>query len=389
MMKAEGFIAQKIRFKGRLSAVAIAISFFVIIIAVAISGGFRHEIRKGVASITGDIVLTSPSTGYYGEDNPISATPSYMDRLLEVKGVESISPAVYRAGIVRAGSDIHGVMIKGTPDYADTTTLGVSVPRRLADLLRLKEGDPMLTYFVGERVKVRKFIVSSIYDSLIDYDETLIVRARMSDLQRLNGWDSDRVSILEVGLDDRRRSDAEIRGISHEIGGISLNCAGEDEDVLVATAAVDRYSTLFDWLNLIDFNVGAILILMTIVAGFNMISGLLILLFRNISTIGTLKALGMTDKGIAGVFLRVSSRIVLIGMAAGNALALLFCLIQGSTHLIRLNPENYFVSFVPVKVDLLSVLAADAAAFAAIMLLLLIPSMFISKIDPSETVKSE
>ena len=159
--------------------------------------------------------------------------------------------------------------------------------------------------------------------------------------------------------------------------------------VLVATAAVDRYSTLFDWLNLIDFNVGAILILMTIVAGFNMISGLLILLFRNISTIGTLKALGMTDKGIAGVFLRVSSRIVLIGMAAGNALALLFCLIQGSTHLIRLNPENYFVSFVPVKVDLLSVLAADAAASAAIMLLLLIPSMFISKVDPSETVKSE
>ena len=389
MMKAEGFIAQKIRFKGRLSAVAIAISFFVIIIAVAISGGFRHEIRKGVASITGDIVLTSPSTGYYGEDNPISATPSYMDRLLEVKGVESISPAVYRAGIVRSGSDIHGVMIKGTPDYADTTTLGVSVPRRLADLLRLKEGDPMLTYFVGERVKVRKFIVSSIYDSLIDYDETLIVHARMSDLQRLNGWDSDRVSVLEVGLDDRRRSDAEIRGISHEIGGISLNCAGEDEDVLVATAAVDRYSTLFDWLNLIDFNVGAILILMTIVAGFNMISGLLILLFRNISTIGTLKALGMTDKGIAGVFLRVSSRIVLIGMAAGNALALLFCLIQGSTHLIRLNPENYFVSFVPVKVDLLSVLAADAAASAAIMLLLLIPSMFISKVDPSETVKSE
>jgi lipoprotein-releasing system permease protein len=97
----------------------------------------------------------------------------------------------------------------------------------------------------------------------------------------------------------------------------------------------------------------------------------------------------MTDKGIAGVVLRVSARIVLIGMAAGNALALLFCLIQGSTHLIRLNPENYFVSFVPVKVDLLSVLAADAAAFAAIMLLLLIPSMFISKIDPSETVKSE
>ena len=186
MMKAEGFIAQKIRFKGRLSAVAIAISFFVIIIAVAISGGFRHEIRKGVASITGDIVLTSPSTGYYGEDTPISATPSYMDRLLEVKGVESISPAVYRAGIVRAGSDIHGVMIKGTPDYADTTTLGVSVPRRLADLLRLKEGDPMLTYFVGERVKVRLTITAD-----RDYDFVQVVDKRAACLEpvrQLSGW---------------------------------------------------------------------------------------------------------------------------------------------------------------------------------------------------------
>ena len=158
---------------------------------------------------------------------------------------------------------------------------------------------------------------------------------------------------------------------------------------LAATSSMDRYPQLFDWLDLIDYNVYAILALMTMVAGFNMISGLLILLFRNISTIGTLKSLGMTDRSIAGVFLRVSARLTGIGMLAGNAAALLFCLVQGSTRLIRLNPENYFVSFVPVDVNLPMILLADAVAFAVIMLLLLIPSLLISKVDPSVTVKTE
>ena len=126
---------------------------------------------------------------------------------------------------------------------------------------------------------------------------------------------------------------------------------------------------------------------MTVVAGFNMISGLLILLFRNISTIGTLKSMGMGNRAIGGVFLRLSARIVAAGMLAGNAFALLFCFIQNSTHLIKLNPENYFVSFVPVSVNLPLVLIVDAVAFGIIMLLLLIPTLFISKVDPAVTVR--
>ena len=128
---------------------------------------------------------------------------------------------------------------------------------------------------------------------------------------------------------------------------------------------------------------------MTIVAGFNMISSLLILLFRNVSTIGILKTLGMGDRAIARVFLRVGARTVAIGMAAGNLLALLFCLVQGTTHWIKLNPENYFVSFVPVQVNLPAILLADAAAFAGILLLLLIPTLFISRVDPAKTVKAD
>lgn len=156
----------------------------------------------------------------------------------------------------------------------------------------------------------------------------------------------------------------------------------------MARSVADRYPQLFSWLDLIDFNVLFVLIIMTIVAGFNMISGLLILLFRNISTIGVLKSLGMTDRNIVKVFLKTSSRLVLKGMAIGNALALLFCLVQGATHFIKLNPENYFVSFVPVSVNLPMILLADLAAYVVIMLLLLLPSLFISSVDPARTVRS-
>ena len=126
---------------------------------------------------------------------------------------------------------------------------------------------------------------------------------------------------------------------------------------------------------------------MTLVAGFNMISGLLILLFENISLIGTLKSLGMTDRSIAEVFLRVSSSHVLKGMLIGNALAFLFCIIQSSTGILTLDPANYFVSEVPVSIDYLKVLAADIASYVVIMILLLLPSMFIAKIDPAKTVR--
>jgi lipoprotein-releasing system permease protein len=167
-----------------------------------------------------------------------------------------------------------------------------------------------------------------------------------------------------------------------------VNAYSEDSGVpVVAVSSLSKYPQLFDWLDLIDFNVFFILLLMTIVAGFNMISGLLIMLFENISTIGLLKALGMTDREVSKVFISSSAVLVMKGMAIGNALALLFCLIQEKTHFLKMNPENYFVSYVPVDVNFGAVLATDLISFAAILLLLLVPTIFISKVDPAQTVR--
>ena len=388
------FIAGRLRFKGRIAMLSIAVSFIVIIIAVAVSSGFRQEVRSGLSMMSGDIQLTPPSMSVLDGSSPIDSDASYMKYVREVESVESIVPVVYRAGIVRNDENIHGILIKGIPEDAgfisdvhsyDSVALPVSIPSRLAEISGLGPGDRMLTYFVGEDVKARQFNVVSVHDAMIETDDRLVVYADLSDVQRLNGWASGQVSAIEIMLDDKE--EAAVSATASEIGTLVNAYMSDDDEPVIALSSVSRYPQLFDWLDLIDFNVVFILILMTIVAGFNMISGLLIMLFENISTIGLLKSLGMTDRSISKIFLSCSAVLVLKGMAAGNVIALLFCILQKTTHVLRLDPENYFVSYVPVNPDLGMILTADIVTFVAIMLLLLIPCIFISKVDPAETVR--
>lgn len=390
-MDASFYIAGRLRFKGNIAVVSIAISFLVMIIAVAVSSGFRHEVRNGLSSMSGDVRLMPPAMSYLDENEPIESDPAYLPYVQDVQGVRSIEPAVYRAGIVKNGESIHGVMFKGISggvrETSDSVALAVSIPSRLAEISGLMIGDRMLTYFVGDKVKARQFNVVSVHQTMIQADDKLVVYADLSDMQRVNGWEENQVSVLEVMLEDECKTEMQIEEMGALIGTLANAYSAEEDAPVISVSAVSSYPQLFDWLNLIDFNVLFILALMTIVAGFNMISGLLIMLFENISTIGLLKSLGMTDRSISKVFLSTSAVLVLKGMAAGNLLAILFCIIQGTTHLLKLNPENYFVSFVPVNLDMGMILCADILSFFVIMLLLLIPCIFISKVDPAETVR--
>lgn len=391
-MDASFFIARRLRFKGKIAVVSIAVSFLVMIIAVSVSSGFRHEIRAGLSMLSGDIRIMPPTMSVLDGNSPVETDAAYMPHLTGFDAVDAVCPVIYRAGIVKNGTDIHGVVFKGVPEGhaefpSDSVSLPVSIPSRLASKSGLEPGDRMLTYFVGEDVKVRQFNVVSVYDELVEADDNMMVMASLPDLQRINGWDDNQVSCLEIRLEESKRNVDELSETREEIGFIINSYSSEDDETVISLSSADSYPQLFDWLGLIDFNVFFILLLMTIVAGFNMISGLLIMLFENISTIGLLKSLGMTDRSISKVFLSSSAVLVLKGMAAGNLIAVLFCVIQNATHVLRLDPENYFVSFVPVRLDFAGIIAADIISFAAIMLLLLIPCLFISKVDPAETVR--
>lgn len=388
-----------------MAAIAIAVSFFIIIVAVAVSAGFRNVIRDGVAAMTGDIRI-QPYVSGSGED-PVSmpARLPSEDKLLALPGVVGIEPVAVRAGIVKNGDIIHGVVVKGISDVPGTdgpegtkmradapsgpsapgASLSVSIPHRLSEITGLGVGDEMVTYFVGEKVRVRKFHITAIHRDLVEVDDNLLVYANLSDIRRLNGWDENQVSCLDVILSGK----ASRQSLAGSIGHILSSSDSQLENSLYVTSSEDSYPQIFDWLKLLDFNVLVILILMTVVAGFNMVSGLLIMLLRNIPLIGTLKTLGMSDRAIGRLFVRIGARAVLKGMLIGNALALLFCLVQGTTHLIPLDPVNYFVSWVPVHMNIGWILLADAAAFLGILALLWLPSRMVASIDPAKTVKAD
>ena len=392
-MNAPLFISRRIRFRNGIAMTAIAISYIVMIVAVAVSSGFRREIRNELSGISGDVQLTPPNLNVLDNSRPVESDASYIHELRKIQGVESIVPVVYRAGIIKQGDNIHGVLFKGVPsgdsrrNWSDTLSLAVSIPSRLSQIAGISSGDAMTAYFIGTKVKVRQFKVSSVYNPLVEADDKLVVYAALEDLQRLDGWSEDQVSAIEITMDHNHKDEFAIESATQNIGAIVNAYSSDSDSPVVAISSVSKYSQLFDWLNLIDFNVLFILLLMSVVAGVNMISSLLILLFENISKIGLLKSLGMTDRGISKVFLYRASRLVFNGMLIGNAVAFVLCIIQDRTHLMKLDPANYFVSFVPVKIDLIAVLGADLLSFVVILAFMLIPTMFISKVDPAKIVR--
>lgn len=383
-MSAPTFIARKLRFKGRLPLVCIALSFFIIVLAVSISAGFRREIRAGVSSISGDIQIIPQQYSLSDEERPIPLHPAYEEPILALDEVSAFIPVISRVGIIKTADAIQGVLFKGVPGGADSTGCA-RIPRKLSQLLQIEEGDKFTVYFLGEKTKARRLKVEQVYEGILDTEDKLVVYLPLEDMQRVAGWTSDQTGAFEIRLKHPGRA-AEMK---EDIGGLVFRHTTEEDTPVYCQSVTERYPQIFDWLNLIDSNVVFILILMIIVAGFNMISGLLILLFESISTIGTLKAFGMTDRQLRRVYLRLSTGIVCKGLLWGNALAIVFCLVQDRFHLLKLDPASYFVSYIPAQIDWPLLIGFDTLAFAAILLILQIPLLFISRVDPASTMRME
>ena len=408
------FIAKKIKGKGLSSAsntialVSVAISIAVIIIAVAISDGFRKEIGKRAVGFSGEILMTAPGMEYTNDIYPMDAGFSYMQDIRDLPEVESVSETAYKPGMVKSGSEVHGMVFKGVDStysldfFADYLTEGrlpsfsgrrisdeVLVSVRFATMMGYGVGDRMDVYFVGEQVRVRRLTITGLYDiRLEDMDEMLAV-ADIRQIRRLNGWTGHESSCVEIALKgDGTASDPELRSrVASRIGDIIMEKDCPEDDSVVVTTIYSVYPSLFDWLALLDLNVLVVMVLMIAVAGFNMVSGLLIILFEKISMIGLLKSLGMRTSSICRIFLYRGGAIVLKGVLWGNAVALLLLAVQKLFRPLSLNPVNYFVDFVPVDLDPVKIIVTDVASFIVLMLIMTIPSLFISKVSPDRTIK--
>ena len=397
------YIAKKIKTSSNntIACASVAISILVMFMAMVISDGFKREIKEASVGFSGEVFLLSPGQDITNQLYPISGRPSYIDKIHSLKGIESVNDVAYTSGMLKSDESVQGIMFKGVdstysldffekylvegtlPDFSGKSASNqILISERLASLMNYKCGDKITAYFVGESVRVRRFTISGLYNVRLDEMDKTLAIVDIRQTRRLNGWESDQVSNIEIKLAAGANADK----ICREIEEIILDRPWDDDSV-IASQIRYIYPHIFDWLDLLNMNVLIILILMIVVAGFNMISGLLIILFEKTSMIGLLKALGMKTRDICRVFIYRGSFIVIKGMVIGNVIAIILSILQGVFHIIPLDPANYFVDHVPVYVNVPKIVILNVASFALMILIMIIPSFFIARVQPEKTIK--
>ena len=429
-MNLSWFIANRIGTqKGKLGGIgnviaisSVAISIVVIVLASAISNGFRKEIREKALAYTGDLTIKPYEDlgNREGQNSFKIDSLSSLDKIKELPFVKNVQGVSFRPGMIKTDEQIQGIILKGVDENYDwgifekslvkgelpistfsnletsansetsadsrTSTNYVLVSDKICSMLNLNVGESIILYFiVDNQVKLRKFIISGIYSVQFEKFDQIYLFTQKRVVNELNGWGEESVNSYQI--DYYEHSDKEIDKNKEAIIQTLYTNITPSDGVLSVESIKDQMSQLFDWLHLIDMNVVTILILMILVAGFNMVSSLLIILFENISKIGLLKTIGMKNGKIKNIFLSKSAKIILYGILIGDGVAILICTLQKYFKIIRLNPDTYFLDSVPIDYSIGTILATDAICFIAIMTILLLPCHFISKIEPAKTVK--
>ena len=402
-LKGDGTSVGKISRMGtRIATISVAVSVFTMILAIAIVRGFRTEIEKRAIGFTGEILMEAPGAGFVTEASPVSTTLSYLQALKEHPEIDHIQEFVTSYGIVRTEQAIQAVSFKGVglsykwdfftrhlregrlPVFTDSISSSeVLISQRLSSMLGIRTDDVVTMYFIGNNVRMRRFVVCGIYDAQLEDIDNHLVIGDIRHAQRLNGWRDDQVSGMELFLNNKDRPDASLE----EIEDFIVQHSADNDHGVVLRSIRRIYAHLYDWLDLMDINVVVLLTLMVLVAGFNMMSGLLILLFEKISTIGLLKAVGMKDRQIRNSFLYNAAVVATRGMIAGTILAVVLLVLQKTTQFIKLDPASYFVDSVPVAISWFHILAVDVAAVGVLLLLLMLPLKSIIKISPDKAIR--
>ena len=381
----------------RIAILAIALSVAIMILSVFILSGFKNEISNKVFGFGGHINISKFNYNQSYENDPIFLNPDIFSKIESLDFVSSIHPFATKAGIIKESDEILGVVLKGVdknynwkffdenlvsgelPVFNDTTTSkNVIISKNISNKMKLDVGDDLVMYYVQKPTRVRKFKVIGIYNTgLAEFDEVVVI-GDLKHIQKLNNWQGNQVGGYEV--------------ITNNVSNIELFSEIIDENIDYDLKALDikqKYPQIFDWLRLQDFNVLIILILMLIVGGVNMITSLLIIILEKSRLIGILKAIGATNWNIRNVFIYNSLYIIFNGLLWGNLIALTFSICQNYFDLISLDENIYFMSFVPVKIELMSLFLINVGTIIICYLILVIPSVVISKISPAKSIKFE
>ncbi len=394
---------------GTLIAVAgVALAVLVMILAMAVVLGFKQQIREKVTGFDAQITVTPYSQPAECNDQAFITLDGKMTGLLrEVLPEAEISLTLKQPGIIKTPDNFVGLVFKGfdsghdwefvkknltggeVPDYSDTGNNNrIVVSSTTAKALGLGLGDRVNTYFfTAGNLRARKFEIAGIYDSKFGEYDKLYAFAPLGTLQRIAVADSLSGTAVEIRKLDQKR----IESLSEQLQGnlTSALYRGELEEFHLVENVRQIGAIYFNWLDLLDTNVAVILILMACIAAVTLISSLFIIILDRVRSIGILKALGATNSQIRRIFVYAVQRLVLSGMVIGNVLALALEFVQYRFHLLPLNPESYYLSYVPVRIDWGYLLLLDAGILLLSVLVLVLPSHLAATVSPAQTMKYE
>jgi lipoprotein-releasing system permease protein len=389
----------------RIATIGVAIGLAVMIITVSVVMGFKHTIRDKVVGFGSHIqienFITSQSTTPY----PVCIDDSIKKVLQGIPGVRHIERYAVTQGILKTDNDFLGVVVKGIGEDYDTNFLQQNlvegkmpkfssskssyqllISRMIAQKLGLKTGDQVYAYFISyDNVRARKFTVAAIYETnMTQFDEALC----FTDLPvpvKLNNWEKDQCSGAELLVTDFDQ----LQATSEQVIGKINRHMDHYGEILTSHTVQELYPQVFSWLSLLDINVWIILVLMVCVAGFTMISGLLIIILERTQMIGLLKALGARNKSVRHTFLWFATFIIGQGLFWGNIIGIGIILLQRHTGIIRLDPANYYVSTAPMELDIPLISLLNVATLLTTLIVLIAPSFLVTRIHPARSMRYE
>lgn len=364
-------------------------------LSLSIVQGFQEEIEKKIVGFGSHIQISTYNSKGLLENKPLSKNRSFVPKLKDIEGVDHVQVFANKAAILKTKENNDGVIIKGIgPDFKwtffkqylleggipvfDSTKKSneILISSIIAKKLKLKLGDEVLSYFIQQPPRIRKFKIKGIYNTgLGELDERTVI-ADIRHIQKINGWEKDQVGGFEVLIKDINQLEQLDELIYNKI----------DHD-LVSTSIVDSRPDIFNWLELQDLNVIVIISLLILVCGIDIISALLILILERTTMIGILKAIGAKDGSIRKIFLYNATYLIVSGLFFGNLIGIGASLIQLKFGLLSLPQESYFINQVPIKLDFFNLALLNIGTLVCCLLMLIIPSNIVAKINPVKAIR--
>lgn len=388
----------------RIAMAGISIGLAVMIVSVAVVIGFKNQVRDKVIGLASEVIVTSLDDAQLYMTAPVAAGDSLLDAITKKPYVSHVQRYSVKPGMIMTSDNFQGMVLKGVgkeydltyisqhvidgeiPLFTDTAaTNKVMLSKSMADKLKLKAGDKIYTYYVDDNVRARRLTVSAIYQTNFSAFDDYFLITDIYTVNKLNKWEPDQVSGVEIDVDDYSRIDE----VNDNLRSSLFENSDKYGQSYFSRTIVEANPQIFAWLDLLDLNVWVILILMTGVAGFTMISGLLIIILERTNMIGVLKAMGADNNSIRKIFLSFSVFLIGRGMLWGNIIGLSLCLIQYFFEPVKLDPSVYYVNSVPIELNVFIYILLNVFTLVVSVLMLVGPSYLISRIHPARSIRYE